>query len=100
MPHVSADSTSAHAPARERLSWTKICARYPNQWVVLIEVKHEDDDEDNGEIESAIVIGHDKTRGGSFREADPILDGEDIRRFAHLYTGKIVAPPGFAVGRL
>jgi hypothetical protein len=99
MAQPSVSSTSARSP-RERLSWAQICARHPDQWVVLINVEYQDGDEDNGDLVAAEVIGHDKTRGGSFREADPILDGEDIRRFSHLFTGKIVAPPGFAVGRM
>jgi hypothetical protein len=87
--------------ARERLSWAEICARCPDEWVVLVHVKHEDvgEDEESGEIESAVLLSHSKNRADCLREADPILEREGIHESAHLFTGPPV-PPGFVSFRL
>lgn len=45
----------------ERLSWSEIQARYPDQWVGLIEVKYHNDD--GISIESAIVKYTDRSKG-------------------------------------
>jgi hypothetical protein len=74
---------------RERLSWAEICARYPDQWVVLIDMKFENDDMDDGEIESAVVLGHTKTRGEVLRETRHLCDDQ---LSGHFFTGPVVAP--------
>jgi len=44
----------------ERLSWDEVCAKYPNQWVVLAEADWvQDTDEEFG---TALVLGHYMTR--------------------------------------
>jgi hypothetical protein len=92
---------SPQSSARERLSWAAICARYPDEWVVLVHVKHVDvgEDEETGEVESAVVLSHSKTSVDCIREADPILEREGIRESAHLFTGPPV-PRGFVSFRL
>jgi hypothetical protein len=42
----------------ERLTWAEICARYPDQWVVLIDTRWLD--RDSFEFETAVVCGHAK----------------------------------------
>ncbi len=65
----------------ERLTWAEVCARYPMQWVVLIEV---DIDEVGMEIRSGIVAGHGRNREESFAQADPYIDGHSP--FANMHT--------------
>ena len=77
------------------MSWDVICARHPNEWVVLIDAEYEDADEDSGIITSAVVLTHSKSSAGCIREAKPITDAEGINGIWHLYTGPIVAPPGW-----
>lgn len=89
----------APSAVRERMAWKDICARYPDEWVVLIDVEHENGEEDNGEIVSAVVLGHSKKSGDCLRETKTIMDREQIRESAHLFTGPPV-PPGFISFRL
>ena len=77
----------ADAPAcetrRERLTWNDICARHPDEWVVLVDLVWDNGDEENGELLSAVVLGHSKKRVDSMRETKPIrqiscLLGQDL----------------------
>lgn len=81
----------AKRPARDskpqRLSWKKIRVRYPDQWVVLVDVAWTGDD---GEFVTAIVLADGKDRDETLRLADPIKAG--YRDFAHRYTGRVRAP--------
>jgi hypothetical protein len=72
----------------ERLSWKEICGRYPDTWVVLVEVEHAGDY--NQEIISAVVLGHSRSRGESLRATKHMRVGMDC---AHLWTGKLFTPP-------
>jgi hypothetical protein len=75
---------------RERLSWAEICARYPDEWVVVVDMKWPNDDIDEGELESAIVLGHTKSRGDVLRETRHLRGEQDFS--GHFFTGPIVAP--------
>ena len=71
----------------ERLTWAEICARYPNQWVVLVAI--EATDTMLSGVRSAIVAGH----GGndeSFERAEP--HRAYFRTIAHLHT-RLPGPP-------
>lgn len=76
----------------ERLTWAQVCQRYPNQWVVRVDMDWVDDM--YSEIRTAIVAGH----GGddeSFEQAEPYRT-----RFldvAHLHTRPPDSLPDFAV---
>src|SRR5688572_10205901 len=86
------------APAvRERMTWEEICARYPDEFVVLIHLEKEGGD-DFGRLLSAVVLGHSKERGECLRETRAIRDQERIYGCAYLYTGAPVKP-GFEVRR-
>jgi hypothetical protein len=54
-------------PARERLTWHEICARYPNKWVTITDLEWEEGDEDNGALVAAAVLGHSKKRWESLQ---------------------------------
>jgi hypothetical protein len=83
--------TDAPAPStlRERLTWREICARYPNEWVVLVDLEHENDDDDD-QIVAGVVLGHSKNRADCLRETKALRPPGT--HCAHLYTGEIVAP--------
>lgn len=71
----------------ERLTWDEICARYPNQWVVLVDLEFVDGM--YSDLRSAMVAGH----GGndeSFEMAEPYR--RRYRQFAHLHT-RLPDPP-------
>ncbi len=70
-------------PPGERLTWREICARYPDQWVVLVDLEFTDTM--YSEVRSAVVAGH----GGdeaSFDMAAPHL--MRYQEIAHLHTGQ------------
>jgi hypothetical protein len=64
-------SSQSHVPVteltRERLSWQQLCARHPDEWVTLIDLEWEKDDEDGSELVSAVCIGNGKRRGDSLQ---------------------------------
>lgn len=83
-------NAKAHATSEvsEPLTWKEICERYPEEWVVLVEVDwHNDTDLD---FRSARVAGHGKTRKEPLVQARPL--SERYPSTAHLFTGKIRAP--------
>jgi len=70
----------------EPLSWAEICRRYPEQWVALVEIDWEDEDE----IRTARVAGHGP------RRADPLEQARHLHaryeEIGHFFTGRIRAP--------
>jgi hypothetical protein len=72
----------------EPLTWDDICARYPDQWVVLVEVDWVN--ETDLEFRSARVAGHGKTRKEPLVQARPLQD--HYPSMAHLFTGRVRAP--------
>jgi hypothetical protein len=86
----------------EPLTWEQICERYPDQWVVLVEMDRSDGDH-NARFRSARVAGAGKTRREPLDQARPLRSA--YQSFGHYYTGHIRAPvirqlipePAFAV---
>jgi hypothetical protein len=65
-------------------TWEQICARYPGEWVCLVEVdKINDTDFD---FRTARVVGHGKTRRAPLEQARPVH--EQYRSMAHYFTGR------------
>ena len=89
---MTAVERAAAANLSEALTWEQICERYPNQWVVLVEVDWVDKDEDNltFEFRSARVAGHGATR------REPLVQAQPLRarypEMGHYFTGRIRAP--------
>ena len=74
------------AEISEPLTWAEICARYPDEWVCLVDI---DFVHPNGpEIRTARVIGHGKTRGAPVEQARPWRDHYDV--IGHFYTGRTI----------
>jgi hypothetical protein len=73
----------------ESLTWTQICERYRDQWVVLVEIDWRDEDHNTG-FRTARVAG----AGTTYRE--PLAQARPLKRgyssFGHYYTGPIIAP--------
>jgi len=78
----------------EPLTWQEICARHPNEWVVLVEVDWID--EDDKDFRSARVAGHGKTR------REPLVQARSVwpryGEIAHFFTGPIRALSPLFVG--
>lgn len=72
----------------EPLSWSEICARYPDQWVALVEIDWINEN-DLG-FRSARVAGHGKTRKEPLDQARPLRERYD--EVGHFFTGPIRAP--------
>lgn len=76
----------------ERLSWAEICARYPDQYVYMVDVERSPTDD--REIDTASVVGHGPTRGAAF---DPIRDCRERHspwevRFTGVSTITLIRP--------
>ena len=82
------DRTTIEPAVSEPLTWREICARYPDQWVALVEVDWID--EDDRDFRSARVAGHGKTR------REPIVQAQAAwsryGEIAHVFTGRVRAP--------
>jgi ParB family chromosome partitioning protein len=73
----------------ERLSWTDIYARYPDEWVTMTGFEWQDGDEDNGELVSAIVLGHGTKRGESLRATRELREREQVMEVGEWFTGDL-----------
>jgi hypothetical protein len=71
----------------ERLTWGEIQARYPDRWVVLVEM---DWTRKEGEFRTAVVLAAGNERDETLRRSEPIKSG--YAEFAHRFTGRIRAP--------
>jgi hypothetical protein len=72
----------------EPLPWAEICARYPDQYVCLVDIVHPQ--LRSPEIISARVVGHGAEHDAAF---EPIRDlDEQYPRFAVRYTGVCTEP--------
>ena len=78
------------APAiSEPLSWAEICARYPDEWVCLVEMARVDP---NGfEFRTARVIGHGKTRRAPVEQA--MVWRDHYALIDHYFTGRVLVRP-------
>jgi hypothetical protein len=72
----------------EPLTWEEICARHPEEWVVLVEVDWVN--ETDFEFRSARVAGHGKRRKDPLDQARPFRDR--YPSMGHFFTGPIRAP--------
>jgi hypothetical protein len=80
---------SSSGPAvSDPLTWEEICALYPDEWVVLVEVDWVNDTD--LDFRSARVAGHGKTRKEPLVQARPLQPR--YPSMAHLFTGPIRAP--------
>ncbi len=86
------DIETAAANLSEALTWTQICERYPDQWVVLVEVDLVEKDEESlsFEFHSARVAGHGPTRRGTLVQARPLRTR--YPEMAHYFTGRVRLP--------
>jgi hypothetical protein len=74
-------------PKDERLEWQVICERYPEQWVVLVQIDWPNCR--SAEFRSAVVVGHAATRDAALDAAQPRLD--ELRdEFACFFTKRYI----------
>jgi hypothetical protein len=73
----------------EPLTWTEICARYPSEWVCLVEMDfvHPND----VVLRAARVIGHGKTRQAPVDQAMHWRQRYEV--IGHFFTGRIGTRP-------
>lgn len=83
------DAANRLAPDEiEPLTWAEICARYPDQYVCLIDIVHAR--RGDPDIVSARVVGNGATDDAAF---EPIRDREtQYPRFAVRFTGESTLP--------
>jgi hypothetical protein len=82
------EASSAGPTVSDPLTWEEIRARYPDEWVVLVEVDWVNDTD--LDFRSARVAGHGKTRKEPLVQARPLQSRYPA--MAHLFTGPIRAP--------
>ena len=91
---MAEDQIQGEPVLSEPLTWQEICARYPNEWVVLVEVDWID--EDDKDFRFARVAGHGKTR------REPLVQARSVwpryGEIAHFFTGRIRALNPIFVG--
>lgn len=75
-------------PVSEPLTWAEICARYPNQWVGLVEVVR--NSEVALDIGRARVVCFGAAPGEVLRQLRPLRARHEDA--AHVFTGRIRAP--------
>ena len=78
----------------EPLTWAEICARYPDEWVCLVEMDRVHPD--LFDFRTARVIGHGKPRGESVDQALAWRDfawRDDYDLIGHYFTGRITVRP-------
>jgi hypothetical protein len=85
------EGTRLEAVTDERLTWAETCARYPGEWVTLVDADWVD--EDYVDFRTAVVLVHSADYASSFpgRELSDRFD-ESI----HLFTGRPGAPATWA----
>ncbi len=80
--------SEAHAiepePLTELMTWQVICARYPDQWVALVEM---DWDDETDWFTVARVAGHGTTRRAPFDQMRAA--GLNYETVGHFFTGRI-----------
>lgn len=73
-----------HNPLTELLTWKQICERYPDQWVALVEM---DWDDENDGFSVARVAGHGATRRAPYDQMRAA--GLAYETVGHFYTGRV-----------
>jgi hypothetical protein len=73
----------------ERLTWKQICERYPDEWVVLVDMDWDEDDECDVSLTTgtALVVGHFKSR----KEASPFIKAafQHYNDIGSFWTGEV-----------
>jgi hypothetical protein len=85
MQSIEAQQWSENA---ERLSWEEICKRFPDEWVVLVDVDWENDTDFT--FGGAMVIGHHKRRKDASPDVKAAFEHHD--EVGTFWTGKIRGP--------
>lgn len=83
MAEVSAGEPSVSEP----LTWKEVCERYPDQWVVLVELVREGAAHDSV-LRTARVAGAGKSRREPLEQSRPLRSR--YPSFAHYFTGPTV----------
>ncbi len=84
-----AEDCAATAPTiSDPMTWSAICARYPDEWVALVEIDWVN--ENDLDFRSARIAGHGKTRKEPLDQASPLRAHYD--EIGHFFTGRIRAP--------
>ena len=78
-------------PVPERLTWREICARYPDQWVVMVDLDPIDDI--SCDIRTAVVFLTAPNRS-ELRRKIGALDAAGYTSSARAFTGRLV-PEGY-----
>ncbi len=73
--------------APEPLTWAEICARYPDQFVCLVDVVPIEPR--SPEIHTAQIVGYGPTRRAAF---DPIRNTRKYSRWSVVFTGECTKP--------
>jgi len=82
MTELTSDAVS------EQMTWSEICGRYPEEWVVLVEIDWVNDTD--LDFRSARVAGHGKTRRAPLDQARPLQ--ARYPSMGHFFTGPVRAP--------
>jgi hypothetical protein len=88
LAEMAEEHTTTEPVLSEPLTWQEICARYPDEWVALVEIDWVD--EDDLDFRSARVAGHGKTRREPLDQARPLREHYD--EIGHFFTGPIRVP--------
>jgi hypothetical protein len=88
-PDVMATPVATTEPAiSDPLTWQQICARYPDQWVALVDIDWVT--ENDLDFRSARVACHGATRREPLDQARPLRARYD--EIGHFFTGPIRPP--------
>jgi hypothetical protein len=85
---MSANEARTATSNSERLTWSEICKRYPDEWVVFVDAEWMD--ETDFEFGSATVIAHHKRR----KDASPDVKAARTqdREVGCFWTGELRGP--------
>ena len=86
---MSAAEKIAQSPA---LGWAEIRERYPNEWVLLVDVEHQT----HGSIRTARVAGHDPSLKQAVTQVE---DWSNDRVVAYSHTGGLKRQPPRIAGK-
>lgn len=70
------------------MTWKEICARYPDEWVALVEIDWVNDRD--FAFRSARVAGHGKRRSEPMIAAEPLWGRYE--EIGHYFTGRVSSP--------
>ena len=85
---MESTATTQQTKSAERLTWAEICARFPDEWVVMVETDWVN--ETDFEFGSTNVLGHFKGR----KEASPHIKAafEQYTEVGCFWTGRLRGP--------